>query len=1008
MRTQRRGVRLAWRICGLLLTVWVAVLPLMERSNPLRAAAFAAQPQGVLASASNMTEAQSAPSRYLIIAPDEFAPGLAGYIAAKQAEGYDVIFKTLSQIGSSAAQIRAVILFYSPQFLLLVGDVGMLPAWPSRNGLSTSTDLYYATLDGAWDYTPNLAYARLPVHSTAELQAVLAKWADYRALDGSQAWLGRVAFVAGDEANESIHNQMIEQYTQPAGFNGRFPNNPQPGGDRLYVHAYAAAKTDLAAALNEGRGLAVYFGQGSRPGWMSPYFTAEDVTALTGPPLPLLVSFASRTAELDEEQTSFAEAWLLHPTSGALAVIAAGADTTHTADERLERELFHGLFSNAAAPPPLGEALRTAFLAFGGYYLPGETLVKQYYEMYSLWGDPTLRLWLDAPRRFSLSLEPNTLSVCGGLASSPSVEVGLASSLTQMVALSLLNPPQGVSGTFSPNPVGSPGSAALTLTIPAELPAGYFPLTVQGLSSAFQQAAALSLMVRPAAPSDKPLPLLPANGAMRVSLRPQLSWSAVSGADGYDVQIGLDADFSPIVEVFEDIAQTTLTLSRELQPSQTYYWRVRAKNGCGAGDYSPVAQFTTLPPPGECLFGSQSELLYRQSFDAVPTDGWLLQNGWEVSGAFGRGGVARAAAPAEISQKTLTSPLLSLPDDASVLAVWVRAEMAYEFGEPPACLDGGLLEISTDDGQTWFRAGSEVLLNPPYEGTLAVSFGNPLGGSPAWCHRRDWSPLAVDLTAYRGQEVRLRFVVASGADEQSAEGLALDNFEAVACRAESPVRRLAISPAEQSAILPAGAAASFVWRVSNTGGQNERVEISISGELPADPSPQSFALNAGESQEIRVEVRLPDSAAPESKYRLDLTARSQENSSVWAAASLELTVQRCGLQWSVPEDIPPLSAGQDYLLQIVLTNTGNAADTFRLSAVDQRNWRVVTPDVGPIQMGESALLYLPIAPPENAPPGETNRLRLTAHSEACPSFEQSLERLLVIQGSRLFLPVIRR
>jgi hypothetical protein len=129
---------------------------------------------------------------------------------------------------------------------------------------------------------------------------------------------------------------------------------------------------------------------------------------------------------------------------------------------------------------------------------------------------------------------------------------------------------------------------------------------------------------------------------------------------------------------------------------------------------------------------------------------------------------------------------------------------------------------------------------------------------------------------------------------------------------------------------------------------------------------------------------------------------------VWAAASLELTVQRCGLLWSVPEGIPPLRPGQVYPLQLVLTNTGNAADTFRLLAVDQRNWMVVMSDVGPIQMGESALLYLPIAPPENTPPGETNRLQLIARSDACPSFEQSLERLLVIQGSRLFLPVIRR
>ncbi len=211
MRRQRRGLWAGWRLPGLWLIGWIILGCLCGGDGPLRTAAADAPAQEVFAPVRPLTMAQSSPPRYLIIAPDEFAPLLAGYVAAKQAEGYEVVVKSLSQTGSTAAQIRAAILADSPRFLLLVGDVEWLPAWQSRAGLSTSTDLYYATLGGAWDFTPDLEYARLPVHSTDELQAVLTKWDDYRALDGSQPHLSRAAFIAGGLANESVHNEMIEQ-----------------------------------------------------------------------------------------------------------------------------------------------------------------------------------------------------------------------------------------------------------------------------------------------------------------------------------------------------------------------------------------------------------------------------------------------------------------------------------------------------------------------------------------------------------------------------------------------------------------------------------------------------------------------------------------------------------------------------------------------------------------------------------------------------------------------------
>ena len=953
---------------------------------------------------------QSNPPRYLILAPDGLAPHLAGYVAAKQAQGFDVILKTLAQSGQTPTEIRSAVSAHSPQFLLLVGDADLLPAWPSRSGLTTLTDLYYTTLDGPWDYTPNLAYARLPVHSAAELQSVLAKWSAYEALDGSQPWLSRAAFIASGETAdystaEQIHTQMIQTHTLPAGFTGQFPNATQPGGDRLYAHTHAATAADLTAAFNAGRGLAVYFGQGGELGWNSPYFTGEQVQQLNGPPVPLLVSFASRTAHLSPNQISFGETWLLHPTSGAAALIAGGADTTRTADERLEKELFRALFSNPTAPPPVGEALRTALLAFGGYYASGETLVKQYYEMYTLWGDPTLRLWLDAPRRFSLGLQPHSAAVCAGQSHNLPIDAQLNSANPFTITLSLSGQPPGVSAVFSPNPASSPGNSVLTLSIADAVQPGEYPLTVSGKNGFVQQARPLRLTVNPAAPASTPLPQLPANGENRVSLQPRFEWLAVESAAAYQLQISTDRDFAVSVLTVADIPQPSFELSQALQPNRTYYWRVRAVNGCGAGGYSPVAQFTTQPPPGECPLDSTPETIYQQSFDSIPSD-WTLAGGWQIGNAFGRGGVARAAAPAEISLQSLTSPSFTLPAE-NTSAVLMQAELAHDFGDSSACLDGGLLQVSTD-GSQWQEL-PEPALNPAYDGMLAVTFGNPLGGRRAWCHRRDWSPLAADLSAYRGQEVLLRFLTATGADEQSAAGMALDNFRLVACRSSSGLRRLEWSPTAVSVIRPAGETVAFDLTVANRGGLVEPVEITADGGgLEVNLSKSELNLPAGGEEALQVQVSLPPDAAPDSRYAVSLLAVSRAAPSVWASATLNLTVRQCVLNLSAPASLPVLKAGEQTSFYLSLSNLGNDGDTVSLEAEITPGWPVSIPEEVTIGLGESQLIAVTVQAPAAALPAEQAALQITARSGGCPAVTSRLERVLMVQGSRLFLPLVSR
>ena len=99
----------------------------------------------------------------------------------------------------------------------------------------------------------------------------------------------------------------------------------------------------------------------------------------------------------------------------------------------------------------------------------------------------------------------------------------------------------------------------------------------------------LTICATPAAPTL----VSPVSGTVTLNGRPTFSWSAVSNASRYQVQIDNNADFtSPERSFF--YAGTSYTLSVPLAPG-TYYWRVRGQNtanGCSA--YGPWSAMWTL------------------------------------------------------------------------------------------------------------------------------------------------------------------------------------------------------------------------------------------------------------------------------------------------------------------------------------------------------------------------------------------------------------------------------
>jgi hypothetical protein len=95
-----------------------------------------------------------------------------------------------------------------------------------------------------------------------------------------------------------------------------------------------------------------------------------------------------------------------------------------------------------------------------------------------------------------------------------------------------------------------------------------------------------------------PILLSPANGSFNVILTPSLSWTPVTGASSYRVEIATDSLFLNIVTGVGNLTTTIYTVPASILSSGTrYYWRVNATNTNGTGLWSASWSFTTFSQP---------------------------------------------------------------------------------------------------------------------------------------------------------------------------------------------------------------------------------------------------------------------------------------------------------------------------------------------------------------------------------------------------------------------------
>lgn len=86
--------------------------------------------------------------------------------------------------------------------------------------------------------------------------------------------------------------------------------------------------------------------------------------------------------------------------------------------------------------------------------------------------------------------------------------------------------------------------------------------------------------------------LLPAQGASNLDQPVNFSWSAIAEAETYEIQLAKNVYFSPVESTLEGLTQTETQIGN-LDPSTTYFWRVRALNAAGHSNFSSIRRFST-------------------------------------------------------------------------------------------------------------------------------------------------------------------------------------------------------------------------------------------------------------------------------------------------------------------------------------------------------------------------------------------------------------------------------
>lgn len=338
----------------------------------------------------DLPEWESFPSKYLIVTKNEFLPSLSVFTDFKKRQGFSVEILDIDTTGSVNTDIKNHIqsLYDTSsvplRFILLAGDVNLIPNFVGTEMDSPPTDLYYSLLAGS-DYIPDVYIGRFPSSDTAYLRIISEKTVMFEtaAWNAEDEWSFRAYLMASDDPSFHLVAESTQVYAA-----GKLRSMSMTV-DSMFD--YYSSGTPVSTAINNGRSIAAYSGHGSYTAWAGPSFSQTDIgNLLNQDMIPFVSSYACQTGNYALSYDCFGETWVKKENGGAVSFMGSSVYSYWDEDDYMERAFFDALADSGIFFT--GKLMNIGkFGVYSAY--SGGGLSKRYYEMYNILGDPSLSLY---------------------------------------------------------------------------------------------------------------------------------------------------------------------------------------------------------------------------------------------------------------------------------------------------------------------------------------------------------------------------------------------------------------------------------------------------------------------------------------------------------------------------------------------------------------------------------------------------------------------------------------
>jgi uncharacterized membrane protein len=208
-----------------------------------------------------------------------------------------------------------------------------------------------------------------------------------------------------------------------------------------------------------------------------------------------------------------------------------------------------------------------------------------------------------------------------------------------------------------------------------------------------------------------------------------------------------------------------------------------------------------------------------------------------------------------------------------------------------------------------------------------------------------------------------------------------------------------------------------VHTITNTGLSTETFAIVTTSTLGWETAatPASVLLAPGASATVTATLQVPTSADAGIEHQLIVAVRSTAVGQVQSQVIDTTTVGRVAGVSISPSQIRPPLLGGEVVFQHVLLNTGNAPDSFVISATQDLDWEItiVPTRTATLARNTTYPVEVRVKVPSGRPGTPFNRITVTATSVSDPSISAELLDIISLQAlgperTVLYMPIMLR